>query len=466
MTRTVAIVGGGISGLSVAEAVERRSAAAGTPARALVLEAEAEPGGKIRSKREAGFVVDTGPHGFLDKEPLMFELIDRLGLTGALVRADEASARRFIVRGARLREVPMSPPRFLTSDILPLFGKLRVLLEPFARARPEGVDESVHQFAARRIGTKAAEILVDAMVTGIYGGDPKALSLKSAFPRMFELETEYRSLIRAQIAIAKEKKQLPARAGQPTGTLCSFTEGVGAVTRALAERHEVRTGAEVRRIEPAGAGFRLHGAGDPVDADAVVLAVPAYAAAELLGPHVPAASAAFGDVPYAPIAVIVQTFAKDAVRSLDGFGFLAPHLERRAVLGSIWASTVFPIHVPDGTIMFRTMIGGARSAKLLEHDDAELLALAKSELAVFSGLDPEAKPLLERVIRWDRGIPQYTLGHEDRVEAADAVERELPGCFVTGNGFRGVAMLTCVADADRVATRVAEQLGRAASPVA
>ncbi len=456
MTRRVAIVGGGITGLALAEAVERKSA--GQPIEAIVLEADATPGGKIKSRREEGFVVDDGPHGFLDKEPLVFELIDRLGLRGDLISANEAAARRYIVRGGALREVPTSPPKFLTSDILPFTGRLRVLFEPFARSRPDG-DESVWSFAARRIGRQAADVLVDAMVTGIYGGDPKRLSLVSAFPRMREIEDQYGSLIKAQLQIAKAKKQLPAQAGQPTGTMHSFRDGLGQLTSALASRAQVRTNFTADRIERNGT-FVVHGSGEPVEADAVVLAVPAPVAAGLLGPHAPAIAEIAGGVPYAPIAVVVQGFDAAAAPALDGFGFLAPHVEARPVLGSIWASSVFPEQVPKDTIMFRTMVGGARNADLARGSDDDIRRHVRAELEQHCGLAADATPRLERIIRWPDAIPQYEVGHAERVAAVDALEREVPGLFVTGNAFRGVALLTCVADAERVAGRVVEALSK------
>lgn len=456
MTRTVAIVGGGITGLAVAEAVERKSESGGVPAKAIVLEAEDVAGGKIRSSREDGFVVDLGPHGFLDKEPLMFQLIERLGLNDSLISANEAAAKRYIVRADALREVPMSPPKFLTSKILPLSGKLRVLFEPFAKGPPGG-DETVWNFAARRIGKQAADHLVDAMVTGIYGGDPKKLSLQSAFPRMVELERDYGGLIRAQIAIAKEKKQLPANAGQPSGTMHTFREGLGELTDELAARHEVRTGFSAGGVDR-GERYTVRGTGDPVEADAVVLAIPAPATEALIGAHAPEIAKIAGGVPYAPIAVVVHGYPRSAAPKLDGFGFLAPHVAARKILGSIWASSVFPVHVPEDTIMFRTMIGGARNAALASGDDQTIAALAKQELAELCGLDPSATPLLERIIRWPDAIPQYEVGHVDRVAAVDAVEERCPGLFVTGNAYRGVAMLTCVKDADRVADRVVAHL--------
>ena len=475
--RRVAIVGGGISGLSIAEAITRKAEAGGQPVEVVVLEADDAPGGKIRSSTEDGFVVETGPHGFLDKEPEVFALTDRLGLGQDLLRADEAAAKRYIVRAGKLRMVPMKPPQFLFSDILPFFAKLRVGMEPFAASRP-ATEETVWQFAARRIGPTAADVLVDAMVTGIYGGDPKALSLKAAFPRMFELESKYGGLFKAQLAIAKEKKLLAAgegapppapisksAPGQPTGTLHSYKQGLGQLTSALAERTTVRYNFAAEAIDKAATFdmFRVRGTQDAVEADAVVLTPPAFVSAKLLGPHAPGVAKHFEAVPYADIAVVVHGFeAKDVGGTLDGFGFLAPHGEGRRILGSIYASSVFPAHVPDGRVMFRTLLGGARNPQAAQGSDAELLARAKAELAALGCVPDSATPVLQKVVRWEKGIPQYTLGHAERVAAADAVESTIPGLFVGGNGFRGVAMLACVGDAQKVAERVIGYLGKRA----
>ena len=472
MNRKVVIAGGGISGLATAEALQRRSAEAGAPVEVTVLEAGSQAGGKIRSSVEKGFVVDTGPHGFLDKEPKMFELIDRLGLSDEVIPADLSSARRFIVRDHRLRELPSSPPAFLWSDILPFGARMRVLMEPFASARPDGVDESVWDFAARRIGSGAADVLVDAMVTGIFGGDPKALSLQSAFPRMFELESAHGSLVRAQLAVAKERRrqrQLSAgapvpkqNAGAPAGTLHSFRKGLGTLTDALTERVTVQTNHPVQAITRRNTDYVVTTPAGDVEAQAVVMTTPCESMADLMAPwpETDAAVAALRAIPYAAVHVVVHGFAASAVPNgkLHGFGFLIPGQERRDILGSIWASSVFPAHVPEETVMFRTMIGGSRRPDLGAASDEQLIECAREELSTFCGVDRSAVPILQRVIRWDSAIPQYTQGHHERVAAVDALQAKHRGLFLSGNGLRGIAMLNCVSEADRVASEVLASL--------
>lgn len=448
--RTIAVVGGGISGLSVAEAIDRRSRAAGRPIRTVVLEEEPLTGGKIKTTREDGFVIESGPHGFLDREPKANELLSRLGLDRAVLRANEASANRFVVRKGKLRKLPSSPPAFLSSDVLPLAAKLRVLAEPLIKKSNGEEDESVWDFAARRIGPVAADQLVDAMVTGIFGGDPRALSLKSAFPRMRELEDQYGSLIKAQMKL-----------GAPKTVLCSFEQGLGAWLDALTARADVRTRSGVKGILQSDNQFVVVGDGDKVRADGVVLAVPAYVASQLISVYAQEEAKKIGGTPYAPIAVVIHGFEKSAIgRELDGFGFLSPYIEQRKVLGSIWASTVFPAHAPEGTVMLRTMVGGWRMPELVELDDARIFEAVRDELSALMGIKKNVPAIYEKVIRWHKGIPQYTVGHSARVAAADRAEEKIPGLFFAGNAFRGVAMIACVADADKVAERaVAHVLG-------
>jgi len=447
--KTVAVIGGGISGLSAAEAIGRIAQSRGVELRAVVLEAGARAGGKIGTRHHDGFSIETGPHGFLDKEPLLTQLIERLGLTGRVLRADEAAARRYIVQRGSLCELPMSPPKFLLSRVLPLFAKLRLMLEPLIARRPaDAAEESVWSFAARRMGREAADVLIDAMVSGVFGGDPRRLSIASAFPAVVALERAHGSLIRGQIA------QRRMSAG-PRGVLNSFDQGLAVLIDALAARLEVKTSAAVERIERTGSRWRLALAtGEAIEADVVVATAPADATARLIAPLDDDASRALDAIPYAPIAVVVQAFeACDLPRALDGFGFLAPDRERRKLLGSIFASTVFRGHAPDGTVMLRSMLGGARHPENAEGDDATLLARARGEIEALLGLAPGARPKLEEVLRWPRAIPQYELGHAERVRRVDHAEKRLPGLLFGGNALRGVAVVQCVADAERLGAR-------------
>ncbi|MBX2812340.1 MAG: protoporphyrinogen oxidase [Myxococcales bacterium] len=466
MERRVVVIGGGISGLAIAEAVSRHTSDLGIPTRVTVLEAGPAPGGKIQTTSESGFVLETGPHGFLDREPKMTALIDRLDLSDQLIKANTHAARRFIVRNHKLRQLPMSLWGGMTGDFLSWHGKLRLLLEPFVRKRSDST-ESVFQFAARRIGREAAEVLIDAMVTGIYGGDPTEINLKAAFPRMYELEQDYGSLVLAQFALAKEKRQQrklapgngasSASLGAPTGVLHSFTKGLGVIIDALSRQTEVCTETSAQRVERRPDGkWQVVTNQAPIEADGIISTLPAFSVPKVFGGLDPAQVELAAAVPYVPCSVVVHCFPRSAVhRPVNGFGFLVPGQERRSILGSIWASTVFPKHAPQGMVMFRTMLGGARRPELGMLPADELAKVARDELNHWMGISPTAQPLVQRVIPWERAIPQYVSNHEAAVAAVDRMEQAHRGLFFAGNAYRGVAMISCVAYGDKLGERVA-----------
>jgi oxygen-dependent protoporphyrinogen oxidase len=454
------IVGGGISGLSLAHfaRVEQRIDDV------LVLEADEHAGGKIHSEWIDGFCCEWGPQGFLDNSPDTLDLIGQLGLMPSLVRADHASGDRFIVRDGVLRAVPLKPAAFLASRVLSFPGRLRVLLEPLQRRGPE--EESVLAFATRRIGREAAEVLVDAMVTGVYAGDPATLSLPATFPKMRRMEADHGSLTRAMISKAREARTRPgggAVAGPsgPGGTLSTLRNGMQQLTESLAASlgERVRLCSRVRAVERDADGFRLRlDDGSAVAATSVAVSVPPAAAAPMLEPLLgPSPCAALRAVPTVRVAAVMTGYRNDRpfAHPTRGFGFLVPGRERRKVLGSIFCHSTFPHEAPPGHALLRTLVGGARAPELLDVDDHELVRLVRRELAALLGGDPE--PCMVRVVRHDEAIPQYTLGHLERLAAVDAAAAAVPRLYLLGNGLRGIAANACVSDARAAAARLARQ---------
>lgn len=404
----IAVLGGGIAGLAAAWALRDR-------AQVTLFEASGRLGGNIRTERWNDALLEWGPNGFLDNEPRTLELARALGLESRLVRARPEAALRFIWRAGKLRALPASPKQFLKSDCLTLPARLRVALERFAR-RPPGGDESVRDFAARHLGRGAADILVDAFVTGVYAGDPARLSLQSAFPRLKALEVNFGSLL----------KGAKGRGFGPPGVLTSFDEGLETLIRALAGKVEVRLNSPVARVEKG-------------DFDRVICTLPAPKAAPLLPPEV---GGLLAQIPTAPVAVVGMLF-REPMAVPDAFGFLVPRGQGLRILGTLYDSSIFPGRAPKGLRLFRTMIGGRRDPDAPALDDGQLVEAVARDLRVAWGALPE--PVATKVVRHPLGIAQYEIGHADllgRIEAACP-----PWLRLAGSSYRGVALNACVKEA-------------------
>jgi oxygen-dependent protoporphyrinogen oxidase len=452
----VAIVGGGISGLALGWQLARRDITT------CVLEAESQPGGNIRSEDRGGYRIEWGPNGFLDNEPATLRLVEALGPAVRAIRAGDHARTRWIVRGGRLRALPASPSAFLTSGVLSVPGRMRALLEWAQPARRDTADESVWDFARRRIGREAADVLVDAMVTGIYAGDARRLSILSTFPRMRAMERDHGGLFRAMSA-ARRATAGKAGAGTqntggpfgPGGVLTSFAGGMQSVVRALAGvlGPRLRCDANVTRIQRLGSGWRIevdHGA--PVEAERLVLACPSTQAAALVRSLDHALAELVERIPTAPVAVVALGWhERDVAAVARGFGYLVPTRERLGILGTVFDSWIFPERAPAGRVLWRTMIGGARDRGAIDLDDGALVQRALAAAGKLLGVT--ATPEMTAVVRHPRGIPQYPVGHQDRLtQIGDRLDRH-PDLFLTGNSYRGVAMNACIREAEEMASR-------------
>jgi oxygen-dependent protoporphyrinogen oxidase len=454
----IVIVGGGISGLSLAYRLRQLAPAAET----LVLEERGRPGGTLWTERRDGFQVEIGPNGFLDTKPATLDLCRDVGLGDRLVTASEDAQRnRYLFLGGRLRALPGSPMSFLGSDLLSWRGKLSLLLERWRPRRRDGGDESIDAFARRRAGREAAEVLADALVTGIHAGDPALLSVRATFPRLVALEAEHGSLLRGMAAAARQRRAEAAARGEPVqrpGRMWSFREGLRLLAETLAGSVTPLLGVTVRRLERAGPRWLVHGEGqERWDADAVVLTCPAYRQAALLADIDAALADEVAAIPYNRVAVVALGYRREDVpRPLDGFGYLAPQRTRRDVLGVQWCSSIFPDRAPPGRVLLRAMCGGWHRAEVVGWDDARLFEAVRADLRLALGV--VAEPVFRHLVRWDRAIPQYHLGHLERVARIDERAAAHPGLFLGGNAYRGVALNDCTEQGMVLARRVASSV--------
>lgn len=469
--KRLVVVGGGISGLAAAHAAADRlgdrlvrsdtDTSSGTgrgeggDVEIVVLERESAVGGKARTVADQGFTVEAGPTGFLAPDPAIERLVRAAGVERDLLPSDQAAARRFIVRGGRMREVSMHPLRFAASGLLGPCAILRALGEPWVKRRDASVgDESVWDFARRRLGRQAADRLIAPMVLGVFAGDAKRLSLAGAFPRLAALEAEHGSLVRGMVAQARRRRSdrmasasseqdaAPIVAGPagPGGRLVSFAAGMETLPRALSRgAATVRCGVRVEAIERGASGeFLVRLAAETMRADAVILACEAWAASALVADLAPGLAAGLAEIPYPPVAVVALGYTADAARRLpSGFGVLIPRGEGYRALGVLWETSIFPGRSPEGAVLLRAMLGGAVDPEAGIADEAALVAWTRSDLRGLAGID--ASPIFTHVRRWDRAIPQYVLGHQDRVRRIEAEVALQPGLFLAGNALHGVA---------------------------
>lgn len=447
----IVIVGGGISGLSLAYLLHTQKPSLDI----IVLEAEERLGGKIWTDKTEGFLCEAGVNGFLNNKPKTLELAAALSLSP--LRSNDAARKRFIFSEGRLHPLPESPPAFFKSDLLSLWGRLRILYEIFAR-RGWKEDESLADFGRRRLGREAFEKLIDPMASGIYAGDPEALSLKSCFPRIHQLETEYGSLIRALLKLqVKAKKEGRSGPGPgPGGVLTSFYEGMEtfilALKASLGER--VRSCSKVMSLTGKHDRFTLSlEDGSSMESDCVVMATPAHASSEILRDFDQALSRSLSEIPYPAVSVVCLGYKKEKIgRSLDGFGFLVPFREGRRILGTLWDSSIFPNRAPEGYVLLRTMLGGARASHLAVQGEKMIVDTVSAEVGDIMGF--KVQPDFTRVYVHEKAIPQYTLGHQGRLETMERLLARYKGLFLAGNSYRGISVNDCIENSYRLADQL------------
>lgn len=448
------VVGAGISGLVCAYALRK----AGVDTQ--IVEASDRPGGVIRSERRDGFLLELGPQSFAGTAPLR-QLCRELGIEAELLEAPRQVPRFVLVSGA-LREVPLSPSAFFASSLFSARTKWSILRDVFGKSHPPEQDESIAAFVRRKFSAELLEKLVGPFVSGIYAGDPEQLSLRGAFPQLHEAEKSSGSIVRGMMRWAKTWN-----APRERPSLLTFREGNETLTRALVASlgDALRCGAEViaiqRRTKGSVEGYEVclsaAGRDETLEVDHLIVATPTNAAAELLRQIGPGFENALQGIPYAPVVVVSLGYRKNAVgNALDGFGFLVPRSASLEILGSVWNSSLFPGRAPAEHVLLTSFVGGTTNPQAITRSKEELSALAHRELAPL--LDINKAPVFSSVNLYQRAIPQYTLGHTDRLAALSALGTKYPGLKLVGNYFRGPAIGACVEQALDVAGEIGRRV--------
>ncbi len=484
------IIGAGLTGLVAAHRLKKLGRDV------LLLDSGARAGGVIYSNDVEGFLIEAGPNSFRGTHELL-DLVDELALSDELVTADPR-APAYVYSGAELHAVPMSPAALIKTNLLTTSAKLRLLREPFIKRRTvEGVgqtvslssseedhlvqqnlsrharqtdslpnlaEESIASFVRRRLGNEILEKLVAPFLSGVYAGNPEALSVQACFPKLAEFEAEAGSILRGAVKAMRASRKAH-RPGEPPKRslrpyrLCSFRRGMGELPKKLAQGlgESLLTEARVVNLHKTDDAFEIavehRGENKTLACSALVIATPAFATAKLLSSFAPEMAALVTEIPYASIASVPLAYRTEQVaRKLAGFGFLAPRREGLRTLGSIWNSCLFAERAPDGWVVTTNFIGGATDPEAVSLSDDELIRTVHSNLSKVLGLTGEPRRL--PITRYERGIPQYTLGHAARVAKLEAFRQNHFGLWLAGNYLGGVSLGDCVKQAERIAAEI------------
>ncbi len=480
--RRIIIIGGGIAGLGAAYKI-RRAADAGEPVSFVLVERSERLGGKLATDviadPETGerYIVDGGSDSFLTEKTAIHRIAKLLGVFDQESPTSDEFKKTLIVKNGRLVELPDGIMMFAPTKILPMAttslyswpAKFRMALDLVIPRKKVAVgernDESLEAFVVRRLGRESLDRLAEPLVGGVNGSDPAQMSLAATYPSLLAMEQEHGSLVRGFLAQRKKveaiKKKYPPKPGaKPRTFFSSFYEGMQFIVERMADaagRESIRTGAEARTISrtPHGSWVVELADGERLEGDAVIVATEVWAAESIVRTCAPQIAELLATIPSGSSATVPIAYkAEDCPFDQRWHGILSPRIERQPVTGISLVSSKWPGKTPEGRVMMRAFVGGPHNQDILRLADDEIVRIVREQLEKLLGVRKGAEPVFARVYRWDRGMPQYTLGHLDRVEAIEALVNETAGLALAGGGFRGVGVPNCLESGERAASKL------------
>lgn len=453
----IAVIGAGITGLAAAYRLAELSREQRRPIELEIFDAADRCGGVIQSERKADFVIDHGPDSILSEKPAALRLCERLGISSRLVGTQEQFRRTYVAFGNALHPLPegfslMAPTRLTPLALSGLFsplGKLRMALDTILPKRNVD-DESLESFVTRRLGREALDRVAQPLVGGIYTADPATLSLAATMPRFLEMERKHGSIIRALREQSRTSAATREASGARYSLFVSFAEGMEVLVKSLRENlpdDAFRLGRAIKSIAPTDGGWVLD---DGERYDGVVVAVPAPVASEVLQASAPEVATDLGAIRYASSAVVNLAYPRESIpHPLDGFGVVIPHVEKRDIIACSFSSMKYANRAPAGAALLRVFVGGALRAAMMDRGDDEIVATVRKELRSLLGIEKE--PSFTTITRYPSSMPQYEMGHLDRVGRIERGVGALPRLEIAGNGYRGVGIPDCIASGERAA---------------
>ncbi|MGD0793774.1 MAG: protoporphyrinogen oxidase [Terriglobales bacterium] len=464
--KRIAIIGGGISGLSAAYTIEdkRRS---GTPVQYVLFESSPRLGGVLVTDRVDGCLVEAGPDSFLTEKPWAADLCNKIGLGDQLIGSNDSERKTYIVARGKLVVMPdglmfMVPTKIMPTVFSPLFSlrtKIRMAAEWFHPPRKASEDETVAEMVKRHYGREMVELLADPLLSGVYGGEASQLSVRAVLPRFADMESKHGSLGRAMLAA---RKKMGAAANVPARPLfTSLKEGMQQMVDALVARldaNSLKTSSLVQLVIRQDDAWTVSAGYQSDQFDAVIIATPAHAAADVLQSADENLSRDLGEIKYSSSVTVTLGYDEKVRRSLPpGFGFLVPRSEGHRMLAATFVHNKFPHRAPENRALVRCFLGGARDEQILQTSEEEILEIVRGELRQIIALN--AEPLFARVYKWKSSMAQYSVGHLERLQRIEALRQKLPGLALAGNGYNGIGVPDCVRSGAEAAGKILAEMG-------
>ncbi len=468
--KRIAIIGGGISGLSAAYAIEKKRQS-GTPVEYVLFESSPRLGGVLVTDRVDGCLVEAGPDSFLTEKPWAADLCCKIGLGDQLIGSNDSERKTYIVARGKLVEMPdglmfMVPTKIMPTVFSPLFSlrtKIRMATEWFhpPRKASKDEDETVAEMVKRHYGSEMVDLLADPLLSGVYGGEASQLSVRAVLPRFADMESKHGSLGRAMLAA---RKKMGAAANVPTRPLfTSLKEGMQQMVDALVARldtNALKTSSPVLSVIPQDNGWTVCAKYKTDHFDAVIIATPTHAAAALLETADEKLSRDLSEIQYSSSVTVTLGYDEKVRRSLPpGFGFLVPRSAGRRMLAATFVHNKFPHRAPENRAIVRCFLGGARDEEILQSSEQEILQIVRDELRQIVGNALDAEPLFARVYKWKSAMAQYSVGHLERLQRIESLRQKLPGLALAGNGYSGIGVPDCVRSGAEAAGKVLAEMG-------
>ena len=474
MTKDIIVIGGGISGLAAAHRLTELSRTGSTAYRVTLLEASDRLGGVIATEHADNLLLELGPDSYITDKPAALRLCERLGLADRLIAPQQGGLKLYTVHRGALEPLPegfllMAPTRVgsvLQSPVFSWSGKLRMALEPLIPRRSHDGDESLASFVRRRLGREVLERVAQPLIGGIYASDPEALSLAATMPRFPDMERNHGSVILGSRQAQKRRAQAAGETGARWSLFVSIDGGMEVLVRRIEEAlgpGVARLGETVRELSwnPDARRWRVDTGHAGLEADAVICTLPAFAAARALTTLDSELAGELGAIPFSSTATVNLAYRRrDITHPLDGYGFVVPHVERRKIMACTFSSVKYAGRAPEDTALLRCFAGGALQPDLLDQPDELLEAQVREDLEALLGIS--GTPILCRTTRYPDCMPQYNVGHLDRVERIETRLKRFPTLALAGKSYRGVGIADCIGSGEAAAEGMVDHLSRSA----